>query len=164
MEFWANKMPEGMLLKSDGFASNLFDPANEYSLGEFCRAKRHAYHDMLTPVALRTFVEYGLAFSRRFAPDLKNALVVSLRRAGDRFTLTTDSGDTVIARRVVVATGVGPFQFTPPPLWANHPARVAGNKMMLEAKIGAITPDMLILSGRWLVCPAYTRRPCWRLA
>jgi cation diffusion facilitator CzcD-associated flavoprotein CzcO len=26
MEAWRNHMPEGMLLKSDGFASNLYDP------------------------------------------------------------------------------------------------------------------------------------------
>jgi len=109
-------MPEGMLLKSDGFASNLFDPDNEYTLREFCRERRIAYHDTLAPVALRAFVDYGLEFARRFAPDLKTSLVVSLRRARGRFTLTTDSGDAVIARRVVVAAGIGPFQFTPAPL------------------------------------------------
>ena len=41
---------------------------------------------------------------------------------------------------------------------------VAGNRIKLEAKIGGITPDILILNGRWLVCPAYIRRPCWRFA
>ena len=43
-------------------------------------------------------------------------------------------------------------------------AIVAGNSSRLEAKIGGITPDMLSLNGRWLVWPAYMRRPTWRLA
>ncbi len=46
----------------------------------------------------------------------------------------------------------------------NQVAIVAGNRMKLEAKIGGMTPDMLILNGRWLVWPAYMRRPCWRFA
>ena len=37
-------------------------------------------------------------------------------------------------------------------------AMVAGNSSRLEAKIGGITPDMLSLKGRWLLCPAYMRR------
>ena len=43
-------------------------------------------------------------------------------------------------------------------------AIVAGNSSRLEAKIGGITPDMLSLNGRWLLWPAYMRRPTWRLA
>ena len=31
----------------------------------------------------------------------------------------------------------------------NHEAKVAGNKMMLDAKIGGITPAIFNLSGRW---------------
>jgi hypothetical protein len=43
-------------------------------------------------------------------------------------------------------------------------ASVAGNSSSEEAKIGGITPDMLSLNGRWLVWPAYMRRPTWRFA
>src|SRR6266702_973614 len=35
----------------------------------------------------------------------------------------------------------------------NQPARVAGNRMIEEAKIGGITPDMLSLNGRCEACP-----------
>ena len=41
---------------------------------------------------------------------------------------------------------------------------VAGNSSRLEAKIGGITPDMLSLNGRCVVCAAIMRRPTWRLA
>ncbi len=116
MDAWMNHMPEGMLLKSDGFASNLYDPAGELTLAKFCQERGIEYRDTFIPVRLETFVNYGLAFAKRFAPELKNALVVSLARAPGGFKLITDDGDVVIARRVVVASGVGPFQYTPPQL------------------------------------------------
>ena len=35
----------------------------------------------------------------------------------------------------------------------NQPASVAGNRIRDEAKIGGITPDMFILSGRYELWP-----------
>jgi hypothetical protein len=43
-------------------------------------------------------------------------------------------------------------------------AMVAGNMMIDDAKIGGITPELLILSGKWVLCPPYMRRPTTRLA
>ena len=37
MEFWQAGMPEGMHLKSDGFASTLRDPQRRFSLARFCK-------------------------------------------------------------------------------------------------------------------------------
>jgi len=47
----------------------------------------------------------------------------------------------------------------PSPL-PNQPAIVAGNKMMLEAKIGGITPAIFSFSGRCELCP---HKPCYHL-
>jgi cation diffusion facilitator CzcD-associated flavoprotein CzcO len=116
MDAWINHMPEGMLLKSDGFASNLYDPDGALTLDRFCHDHGIDYHDSQIPIRLEDFVNYGLAFAKRFSRELKNALVVSLTRSAAGFNLTTDEGDAVIARRVVVAAGVGPFQFAPPSL------------------------------------------------
>ena len=49
---------------------------------------------------------------------------------------------------------IGPSALVPKKL-----ASVAGKSRRLDAKIGGITPDMFILNGRWLDCPAYMRRP-----
>jgi len=43
-------------------------------------------------------------------------------------------------------------------------ARVAGNMMIDDAKMGGMTPDVLILRGRCVVCPPYILRPTMRLA
>ena len=36
MDSWLKHMPKGMMLKSDGFASNIYDPENKFTLGKFC--------------------------------------------------------------------------------------------------------------------------------
>src|SRR3569623_3446860 len=43
-----------------------------------------------------------------------------------------------------------------PSLLPNQPASVAGNNMMLDAKLGGITPAILPFLGRCLIYPAYT--------
>ena len=73
MDAWRNHMPEGMLLKSDGFASNLYDPQGEYPLSRYCRELGIAYDDKRIRVRLDTFIDYGLAFARRFADTLNPA-------------------------------------------------------------------------------------------
>jgi len=113
MEMWRRHMPEGMLLKSDGFASNLYDPKNAFPLSSFCRERSIEYSDTLVPVGLKTFVEYGMAFQERFAPALKETTVHSLRQHGNGFELHLENGGSVRVRRVVVATGIGHFRYLP---------------------------------------------------
>jgi len=36
MDSWLAHMPKGMMLKSDGFASNIYDPDAKFSLRQFC--------------------------------------------------------------------------------------------------------------------------------
>ena len=36
MDSWLVHMPKGMMLKSDGFASNLYDPEDRFTLKQFC--------------------------------------------------------------------------------------------------------------------------------
>jgi thioredoxin reductase len=106
-------MPEGMLLKSDGFASNLYDPQGEYPLSRYCRELGIAYDAKRIRVRLDTFRDYGLAFARRFVPELTAALVQSLRREGNSFALRLDDGSLIMAPRVVVAVGVERFKHIP---------------------------------------------------
>lgn len=116
MDMWQRHMPEGMLLKSDGFASNLYDPRNDFPLSRFCKERSIDYSDDLIPVHLKTFVEYGLAFKDRFAPNLEETFVKSVRQDGVGFVLNLQDGTSVRAHRVVAATGIAHFRYMPPPL------------------------------------------------
>jgi thioredoxin reductase len=113
MDSWANHMPKGMMLKSDGFASNIYDPNQEFTLEKFCAERRIEYADAGLPVRLETFVAYGQAFRERMLPEFEDKQVVSLDRAPEGFVLGLDNGETVTARRVVLAVGITYFEYIP---------------------------------------------------
>jgi thioredoxin reductase len=113
MEVWRQHMPQGMLLKSDGFASNLSDPGGSFTLKQFCQTRGLPYDDTRTPVPLDTFVNYGLAFQERLVPQLDPRRVTKIERMEDGFRLRVDDGATFEARRVVIAVGISHFAYVP---------------------------------------------------
>lgn len=117
MDTWRCHMPKGMLLKSDGFASNLSAPAGEHSLGSYCARHAIAYDDVAIPVALETFVGYASEFQRKFVPALDGRLVTRLRAGDEGFELTVDD-ETMTARQVILAVGITHFAHMPTELAA----------------------------------------------
>src|SRR5437870_10532538 len=87
MDSWLAHMPKGMMLKSDGFASNIYDPDGDFTLKHFCAERRIEYSDTGIPVRLETFSSYGLAFGERMVPELEDRLVTSLDRVPGGFLL-----------------------------------------------------------------------------
>ena len=116
MDSWLAHMPKGMMLKSDGFASNIYDPDADFTLRQFCAERGIEYSDLGLPVARETFSAYGLAFQERIVPELEDNLVVSLDRRPGGFVLQLDNGETVTAGRVVLAVGITHFEYIPPEL------------------------------------------------
>lgn len=114
MAFWQDHMPEAMLLKSDGYASNLSDPSSSFTLGHFCAGNRLPYADEGIPVSLKTFIAYGLAFQQRMVPNVERRVVVSVDRTRTGFLVRLDDDELISAKRVVVATGIGHFPYIPP--------------------------------------------------
>lgn len=125
MHTWTTQMPEGMRLKSEGFASSLYAPDSAFTLRDYCREQCIPYADLGLPVPLETFVAYGLQFQKRFVPELENKLVVSIERSGAAFRIALSDGDFVIAAKVVVAVGISHFGFVPPLFSALPPERVS---------------------------------------
>ena len=113
MEVWRQHMPQGMLLKSDGFASNLSDPAGSFTLKQFCQARGLPYDDTRMPVPLETFINYGLAFQERLVPHLDVRRVTKIERTADGFNLQVDDGESFQARRVIIAVGISHFAYVP---------------------------------------------------
>jgi thioredoxin reductase len=113
MQFWRDHMPKGMHLKSDGFASNLYDPRGAYTLRRHCQEQVISYHDTTLPVELDTFVKYGVAFKERFAPDLRSNEVLNVEKTSTGFSLRLDNDETIGARKVVVAAGIRHFRYLP---------------------------------------------------
>jgi thioredoxin reductase len=109
-------MPKGMRLKSEGFASNLYDPDGNFTLGRYCAENNIDYADVGLPVTLETFTQYGMAFQKRLVPDVENRTVTDIRRVDEGFELHFDDSGIVRSRRVIVATGISNFAYLPPML------------------------------------------------
>ena len=118
MHTWLTHMPKGMRLKSEGFASSLYDLGSTFTLEVYCKEKGIPYGRLGRPVPLEVFTAYGLEFQKRFVANLENKMVESLKRSGDGFELGLDSGETLTARRVVMAVGLTHY--------SNFPAELAG--------------------------------------
>lgn len=129
MQTWLAHMPKGMRLKSEGFASCLYDPGSTFTLEVYCKEKGIPYADIGLPVPLEVFASYGLEFQRRFVPGLEPNLVTSLRRHAEGFQIRLDDGRSLSARRVVLAVGLTHYENMPPILaalpenFATHSAR-----------------------------------------
>jgi thioredoxin reductase len=113
MDSWASHMPQGSCLKSDGFASNIYDPDNEFTLRQFCAERGIEYADTGIPVRLETFAAYGMAFKQRMLPDLDEQMIENIDRSPEGFVLRLEGGETVAARRVVLAVGISHFEYIP---------------------------------------------------
>jgi len=110
MDFWANKMPEGMLLRSPRVASSLSDPDRAFTLEAYeAMSKRKP----CWPVPLETFVEYGKWFRHQLGSELDQRTVLRVDRDQPGFRLTLGDGEEIRSTYVVIAAGIGPFKKKP---------------------------------------------------
>jgi hypothetical protein len=123
MAFWENQMPAGMCLRSNWGASHIADPKRALTLDEYCRQKGN---HISKPIPLDRFVDYGRWYQEQAVPNLEKRQVRSVEVAPGGFKLALVDGEEFVARRVVLATGIGPFTARPkefdkiPPALASH--------------------------------------------
>jgi thioredoxin reductase len=113
MSSWLERMPRGMFLKSEGFASSIADPEEGYTLRRYCEEAGRAYGDYGAPVAIETFTDYGLWFQQTLVPAVEETEVERVRPVGERWEVALADGQTTVARRVVIACGFPSFRHTP---------------------------------------------------
>jgi hypothetical protein len=136
---WQHKMPRGMLLKSEGFASNLADPDDRLTLETFCAEHGVSYAPEGLPVPREDFIAYGAAFQQRYVPEVEEREVVSVRRVDEGFAVRLDDGEILAADKVVIGIGISDFPYLPPNL-ADLPAEVLSHASRHE--------DMGVFRGR----------------
>ncbi len=106
MESWRKFMPEGMILKSEPFASNLWDPDRRYTFQRYCQDSRISYERVGKPLSLALFLQYADWFRRSTGTEPQDVRVTTIRpRPRGGFYLGFANGEQATARRVVLATG-----------------------------------------------------------
>ena len=101
------------MLKSDGYATGLYDPARSFTFERYCREQNIPFANLGIPPRLEDFVDYGRAFQRNLVPHLEDVTVKSLERDGSAYRLRFETGAYCFARAVVVAAGISHFAVLP---------------------------------------------------
>ena len=113
LESWRDFMPKGMVLKSEPFASNLWDPARRFTYAKFLAEQGIPYRPTLDPIPVQRFLDYADWFRRHAVGEVRRVKVRRVARADGGFSLELDDGTVAKARRVVLATGHMGFRKVP---------------------------------------------------
>lgn len=147
MESWRKFMPEGMILKSEPFASNLWDPDRRFTFERYCRAQRIPYEPVGEPLTLDLFLKYAEWFRQSTREEPTDATVTTIRRkAGGGFKLEFANGEQLDSRRVVLATGHIAYRAMPPEL-AAIPAPAVAHSARMEPVAHYADRDVTVIGG-----------------
>ena len=144
MSNWQTKMPRGMQLKSDGFASNLADPDDGFTLEAFCAGRGLPYAAEGYPVPRDSFVAYGQAFQQQFVPEVETRDVMEIRRSGAEFSVRLDDGEILAADQIVIGIGISDFPYIPPVLaglpneFVSHPSNYGDLTAFRDRKVAVV--------------------------
>jgi thioredoxin reductase len=130
MESWSVRMPKGMSLKSEGFASSLQDP-DGYTLKSFCETRSLPYGDIGVPIPVETMVAYGCSFQERLVPNLEERIVTTVEPVSGGFLLRLQDGESFTASRLIIAAGCSYFSYVPPVL-SNLPSNLLSHSSQLH--------------------------------
>lgn len=110
MDFWDERMPRGMRLRSSWEASRIGAPGRALTLEAFEATRGGA---LARPIPVEAFVDYGRWFQRQAVPDLDERRVHEVRPAAPGYHVRLEDGEPIEAGRVVVAAGIAPFSYRP---------------------------------------------------
>jgi cation diffusion facilitator CzcD-associated flavoprotein CzcO len=113
MAFWTDHMPSGMYLRSASDWS--LDPLDRHSIPAFLETRGQRPRDV-EPLSRALYLAYARWFQAGAGIEPHRALVRRLDAADgpDRFAATTDAGEVIRARSVVIAVGFKDFAYVPP--------------------------------------------------
>jgi len=110
MEFWSRQMPDGMLLRSPLAASHISDARGQLTLDDYEQAIGRTLKKRLP---IDDFIRYGIWFQQRSVSDLENRSIASMQTEGRGYRVMLDDGESLHARKVVIAAGIAAFAMRP---------------------------------------------------
>jgi thioredoxin reductase len=116
LESWRSFMPRGMILKSERFASSLWDPGRKYTLERYSAEKNIPYQPYGNALSLADFLDYADWFRNHAVGEIVDIKVKRIEPAPRGYALELADGTTVSCRQAIVATGYMAFQSKPPEL------------------------------------------------
>jgi len=130
MDTWRTRMPIGMLMKSEPYASVIAAPEPGYDVATYCSSHGFYYMDRVGPLTLERFLGYADWYTGQLVPDVRDVTAAQITTVDGRFRVAFADADPVTARQVVIATGVLPYAHIPdelsslPPDLVTHTAEI----------------------------------------
>jgi lysine/ornithine N-monooxygenase len=112
MQTWRTRMPPDMRLRSDWEETSLSAPQDRGSIQVWSDTAGEPRQE---PIPLPMFLRYADWFRDSFVRENDPVDVARIERANGVFRITTTAGDEADAQQVVIAVGVTPFPYAPPP-------------------------------------------------
>ena len=106
LSFWKQNMPKQMMLRSRTEASQIDAPQKHLSIDAYQRFIKRQFPE---PVPVEDFIAYGEWLQKQIAPNLDNRKVSKVSRNGSGFIVSINDGETLHAKSVVLALGIGLF-------------------------------------------------------
>ena len=113
MDTWRARMPTGMLLKSEPYASEIASPNGGYDLAAYYKLRGLDYINRAVPVPLDRFLGYADWYLEQLVPNVRDVTAAEINAVGAGFRVTFKDAGPVTARKVVIATGVLPYARIP---------------------------------------------------
>jgi len=113
MDTWRARMPVGMLLKSEPYASEIASPQGGYDLAAYYKLHGWDYIDRAVPVPLDRFLGYADWYIEQLVPGIRDVTAAQIDAVGDGFRVAFQDAEPMTARQVVIATGVLPYAHIP---------------------------------------------------
>jgi FAD-dependent urate hydroxylase len=113
MDTWRNHMPAGMYLKTEPYASDMSSPRTGYDLAGYCRSERIDGIDRRTPLPIQQFLDYSDWYIKHLVPDVSDVTVTEIKAVNGGFRVGFADAEPVLAKNVVVATGILPYRNIP---------------------------------------------------
>ena len=114
MDTWRAHMPLGMFLKSEPYGSVISAAARGYDIGTYARLHGFDdYVDRVGPLSLERFLGYSDWFTDQLVPGVRDVTVTSVTPVADGFKVEFAEEPPVLARQVIIATGLLPHMYLP---------------------------------------------------
>lgn len=113
LDTWHAHMPEGMYLRSEPYGSDMASPQHGYDVEAYCESHGLDYVARLGPLSIERFLDYGGWFTEQLVPDVLDRTVTEVTPVASGFRVAFEDAEPVLARQVIVATGVRPYAHIP---------------------------------------------------
>jgi len=100
-------------LKSYCFGTNISSPEPGWSFADYSKPRGL---ETFEPCSITDFAAYGIWFQKNNVQSLEPVEVERISKRAEHFELKLSNGDSVTAAKVVLATGLSRFLYTPPAL------------------------------------------------